>query len=44
LETGEAVGLGVDVRSEGKAFLAAALAYEGRVLHGTLFVRDPQEA
>lgn len=44
VETGEAVGLGVDVRSEGKAFMAAALAYEGRLLHGTLFARDGQKA
>jgi len=43
VETGEAVGLGVDVRSEGEAFLAAALAYEGRVLHGTLFVRNGRQ-
>lgn len=40
VETGEAVGLGVDVRWEGKHFLAAGLLHEGRMLHGSLFVQQ----
>ncbi len=35
----EPVGLGQDVRWEGREFLASALAHEDRLLHGTLFTR-----
>ena len=38
-EVGETIALGEDVRWEGRGFLAAALVHEGRMLHGTLFVR-----
>jgi len=40
VETGEAVGLGVDVRWEGKGLLASGLLYEGRVVHGALFAEQ----
>ena len=38
-EIGEAVGLGEDVRWEGRGFLAAGLVHEGRIVHGALFAR-----